>query len=130
MSAGADALLARARATYRQVVPSAAADEVAAGDAVLVDIRPDAQRATYGWLPSPLRPLVVDRNVLEWRFDPTGAWRLPEAGPDARVILLCQQGYQSSLAAANLVRMGVHRATDVLGGFEAWLAAGLPVERR
>lgn len=77
-----------------------------------------------------LGPLVVERNVLEWRFDPRHEARLPQAGFDARVIVLCQEGYTSSLAADGLVRLGVHRATDVVGGFAAWRQAGLPVAGR
>ena len=71
--------------------------------------------------------LVVERNVLEWRFDPRSEARLPEASYDARVMVLCQEGYTSSLAAAALQSLGVHRATDVVGGFAAWRDAGLPV---
>ena len=73
---------------------------------------------------------MVDRNVLEWRFDPRSDARLPEASYDARVIVICQQGYQSSLAADALRSLGIAGATDVIDGFEGWLAAGLPVEGR
>ena len=120
---GTDALLARARGVYAPVDASEAARELDAGEALLVDIRPEAQRREHGQIAG---ALVVERNVLEWRFDPAGAWRLPQAGAAARVIVLCQQGYASSLAAANLVALGVTRATDVAGGYEAWRAAGLP----
>jgi len=92
--------------------------------AVLVDIRPAAQRARDGEVPT---ALVVDRNVLEWRFDPTGPDRLPLAHRDLLVIVLCSDGTTSSLAAAALQEVGVHRATDVVGGFQAWRDAGLPV---
>ena len=75
--------------------------------------------------------LEVDRNVLEWRLDPTSPWRLPEAESLARnggrVVLVCNEGYSSSLAAESLRRIGLHRATDLAGGVEAWVAAGLPV---
>jgi flavin reductase (DIM6/NTAB) family NADH-FMN oxidoreductase RutF/rhodanese-related sulfurtransferase len=91
--------------------------------AVLVDIRPAAQRAAEGEVPG---ALVVERNVLEWRFDPTGPDRLPLAHPDLLVIVLCSDGSTSSLAAAALQSVGVHRATDVVGGFRAWREAGLP----
>ena len=74
--------------------------------------------------------LVVERNVLEWRFDPASDARLPEAtGYDLEVIVLCSEGYTSSLAAAALRALGLHRATDVVGGYHAWAAAGLPAVR-
>ena len=88
---------------------------------MLVDIRPVAQR-TEGPLPD---AVVIDRNVLEWRLDPSSDARLPFAAYDLPVILICQQGYSSSLAAATLQQLGVWRATDVIGGYEAWHAAGL-----
>jgi rhodanese-related sulfurtransferase len=95
--------------------------------ALLVDIRPAAQRATEGSVPG---SLVVERNVLEWRFDPCSAARLPQAtGYDLRVIVMCSEGYTSSLAAASLQDIGLRRATDLEGGFRAWAAAGLPVTR-
>jgi rhodanese-related sulfurtransferase len=91
---------------------------------LLVDIRPAAQRAREGAVPG---ALVVERNVLEWRFDPSCPARLPEAiGYDVDVIVLCSEGYTSSLAADALGSLGLHRATDVIGGFAAWAAAGLP----
>jgi len=94
--------------------------------ALLVDTRPLEQRRRDGEIPG---AVVVDRNVLEWRLDPTCPHRLAEVtGADQQVILLCHQGYSSSLAAATLRRLGLRRATDVAGGFEAWAAAGLPVE--
>ena len=92
--------------------------------ALLVDIRPAAQRTIEGEVPG---ALVIERNVLEWRLDPTSDARLPQAvGHDVRVLVLCSEGYTSSLAAAALVEIGLHRATDVEGGFQAWRAAGLP----
>jgi len=95
--------------------------------ALLVDTRTDVQRARQGDLPG---ALVIDRTVLEWRLDPTSPVRVPEAeGPDVRVIVICRQGYSSSFAAESLRRIGLHRATDVIGGVEAWLAAGLPVSQ-
>jgi rhodanese-related sulfurtransferase len=118
-----DELLAEARARLQRVTPHEAAARVAAG-AVLVDIRPAEQRAREGEVPG---VLVVERNVLEWRFDPASDARLPQAtGYDVDVIVLCSEGYTSSLAADALRSIGLHRATDVIGGFLAWQAAGLP----
>jgi rhodanese-related sulfurtransferase len=118
-----DELLAEARARLDRVTPTQAAARIADG-AVLVDIRPAAQRSREGEVPG---SLVVERNVLEWRFDPAGDARLPEAsGYDIDVIVLCSEGYTSSLAADALRSLGLHRATDVIGGFHAWAAAGLP----
>lgn len=118
-----DELLAQARARLDRVGPLEAAARVAAGG-LLVDIRPAAQRAREGEVPG---SLLVERNVLEWRFDPASDARLPEAtGYDVDVIVLCSEGYTSSLAADALRSLGLHRATDVVGGFAAWAAAGLP----
>ena len=92
---------------------------------MLIDIRGDSQIARDGTVPG---ALVVARNVLEWRLDPDSQHRHPRApGLDDRVILLCDEGYQSSLAAATLQQMGFTSATDVAGGFRAWRDAGLPV---
>jgi rhodanese-related sulfurtransferase len=121
-----DEVLADARSRLTRVTPLEAAARVAAG-AVLVDIRPAAQRAREGEVPG---ALVVERNVLEWRFDPRSDARLPIAtGYDVDVIVLCSEGYTSSLAADALRELGLHRATDVVGGFWAWAAAGLPTTR-
>jgi rhodanese-related sulfurtransferase len=118
-----DDLLAEARSRIERVTPHEAAARVAAGGH-LVDIRPGAQRAREGEVPG---ALIVERNVLEWRFDPASDARLPEAtGYDVDVIVLCSEGYTSSLAADALRSLGLHRATDVVGGFTAWAAAGLP----
>jgi rhodanese-related sulfurtransferase len=87
------------------------------GGAVLVDIRPAAQRAVEGELAG---ALLVERNVLEWRFDPASDARLPCAAYDLEIVVLCQEGYTSSLAAAALQELGLHRATDVVGGYAAW----------
>jgi rhodanese-related sulfurtransferase len=115
-------LLEEARSRLQRIGPLEAATRVAAG-AVLVDIRPAAQRAAEGSIPG---ALVVERNVLEWRFDPAGDARLPEASDyDVEVIVLCSEGYTSSLAADALRSLGLHRATDVVGGFAAWRAVGL-----
>lgn len=121
-------LLAQARATYERIDAQRAARLVAQGVALLVDIRPQAQRDEHGVVAPELRPLIIDRNVLEWRFEPGGPARLPEADLGRAVIVLCQQGYASSLAAHNLVRLSV-AATDVIDGFEAWVAAGAPTLR-
>ncbi|WUI02961.1 rhodanese-like domain-containing protein [Spirillospora sp. NBC_00431] len=118
-----DEVLADARDRLDRLDPRQAHAE-ALGGAVLVDIRPAAQRADEGEVPG---ALVVERNVLEWRFDPASDARLPEAtGHDLRLIVLCSEGYTSSLAAASLHDLGLTRATDVVGGFRAWRAAGLP----
>ncbi|MEV4754948.1 rhodanese-like domain-containing protein [Micromonospora sp. NPDC049559] len=122
-SRGIDQILAEARARLRRLDPEAAHLAYRAG-AVLVDIRPAAQRAAHGWIPG---ALIVERNVLEWRFDPRSGARLPIADRyDLPVIIYCQEGYTSSLAAAALQDLGLHLATDVAGGFEAWRLAGLP----
>ncbi|MFC5883509.1 rhodanese-like domain-containing protein [Kitasatospora aburaviensis] len=116
-------LLARARAGIRRPGPAQAHRAQQSG-ALLVDIRPAAQRAAEGGIPG---SLVIERNVLEWRLDPTGSHRIPEAtGYDLEVIVVCSEGYASSLAAASLRELGLHRATDLDGGFVGWAAAGLP----
>jgi rhodanese-related sulfurtransferase len=96
----------------------------AAGGALLVDTRPEDYRRAEGEIPG---SLVLERNVLEWRLDPTGPDRVPVAAPDLHVVVVCNEGYASSLAAASLRAVGVWRATDLDGGFRAWRAAGLPV---
>jgi rhodanese-related sulfurtransferase len=94
--------------------------------ALLVDIRPAAQRAGTGIIPG---AIVVERNVLEWRFDPASDARLAEAGSyDLRIVVYCQEGYTSSLAAASLQDLGLSHATDLIGGINAWRAAGLPTQ--
>jgi rhodanese-related sulfurtransferase len=92
--------------------------------ALLVDIRPQVNRDSEGRLPG---ALVVDRNVLEWRFDPACDDRLEVASYDLEIVLFCNEGYASSLAAASLHALGISRATDMAGGFRAWRALGLPV---
>jgi rhodanese-related sulfurtransferase len=129
-SVGIDELLEHARAGLRRVTVLEAAGATLAGDAVLVDIRPAAQRLAEGEVHPAYRPIVIERNVLEWRLDPRSSARLDIAAYDLRVLVLCQEGYTSSLAAAALQQLGVHRATDVDGGFAAWRAAGLPVAPR
>jgi rhodanese-related sulfurtransferase len=123
---GVDEQLADARSRLSRVSVRAAYQEALYGRAVIVDIRPAAQRAAEGEIAAHLAPLVVERNVLEWRFDPRHEARLPVAGFETRVIVLCQEGFTSSLAADALLRLGVRRATDVVGGFRAWREAGLP----
>ncbi|MGW2174555.1 rhodanese-like domain-containing protein [Streptomyces sp. NPDC001705] len=122
---GVDELLERVRAGYRRIAPREAYDASEAGTALLVDIRYAALRERDGVIPG---ALVVERNELEWRLDPRGSHRLPEATDhDVRVVVVCNEGYASSLAAESLHRLGLHRATDLVGGFQAWRAAGLPV---
>jgi rhodanese-related sulfurtransferase len=114
-----EVLLAQARVRLDRVEPERIADEVAAG-AILVDIRPIEQRQRDGELTG---AMIIDRNVLEWRLDPTSPDRLPLAtGADIRYVVVCDEGYSSSLAAATLRDLGLHRATDLVGGFQALLA--------
>ncbi len=117
-------LVAGARARLARLSPREAV-LAADGGAVLVDIRPEAQRRAEGEVPG---ALVIERNHLEWRFDPASDARAAEAvDHDVQVVVICHQGYTSSLAAAALQDLGLHRATDVVGGQRAWAAAGLPV---
>jgi rhodanese-related sulfurtransferase len=119
MSAIAD-LLAECRLGLDRVAAPDLPAELAAG-ALLVDTRPRDQRERDGELPG---AVVVERNVLEWRLDPTSPDRIPEAtSADVRVIVVCDEGYASSLAAHTLRRLGLHRATDLAGGYQAWRAA-------
>ncbi|WP_432824710.1 rhodanese-like domain-containing protein [Dactylosporangium sp. CA-092794] len=123
---GIDAVLAEARRGVRRYTPH---ETAAAGrrGALIVDTRTETQRAETGELPG---ALVIDRTVLEWRLDPAGDARIPEAtGYDVEIVVVCRQGYSSSLAAESLRRIGLHRATDLAGGVEAWQAAGLPLHR-
>ncbi|MBV9923038.1 MAG: sulfurtransferase [Pseudonocardia sp.] len=122
---GIDDLLAAARTRLDRPDPARAVEMVARG-AVLVDTRPGWQRAEEGELPG---ALVIERNHLEWRLDPTSTARIPEAvDHDVTWIVFCSEGYSSSLAAASLQDLGLHNATDLDGGFRAWKAAGLPVD--
>ncbi|MGW2225277.1 rhodanese-like domain-containing protein [Streptomyces formicae] len=121
---GIDELLERVRADLDRVTPHEAYDTAEAGG-LLVDIRYAALRDRDGLIPG---ALVVERNELEWRLDPQGSHRAPEAtGHDLRVVVICNEGYASSLAAASLRQLGLANATDLVGGFQAWRAAGLPV---
>ncbi len=117
-AAAVDALLAQARSGLDRVLASDLQAEVASG-ALVVDIRPGEQRSRDGEL---LGALVVDRNVLEWRLDPSSPYRIPEADAERRVILVCNEGFQSSLAAATLQQLGVRRATDLVGGYQSLMA--------
>lgn len=123
-AAAVDRHLAAVREGVQRLAPLDALAAQAAG-ALVVDTRTVPQRAQQGELPG---AIVIDRTVLEWRLDPTCPWRIPEADdPDRVVVVVCRQGYSSSLAAASLRAIGRGRATDLEGGVEAWLAAGLPV---
>ena len=115
-----DRMLAAARAGLDRVDPAELAREMAAG-ALVVDIRPVEQRSRDGELPG---ALVVDRNVLEWRLDPTSPHCLPEADAGRRVVVVCNEGYSSSLAARSLRDLGLSRATDLVGGFQRWKHGG------
>ena len=121
-SIGIDDLLAAARARLRRLDPRAAFVAAERG-AALIDIRPAAQRAEHGEIPG---AVIIERNVLEWRLDPRSDARLSFTRYDLEVIVTCQEGYTSSLAAAALQDLGLLRATDLDGGFKAWQAAGLP----
>ncbi|MFB6815137.1 rhodanese-like domain-containing protein [Streptomyces sp. NPDC056347] len=121
---GIDELLERVRSGFVRVGPREAAAAAHDG-ALLVDIRYAELRERDGLIPG---ALVVERNELEWRLDPQGSHRARQAvGHDLPIVIICNEGYASSLAAASLHRLGLHRATDLIGGFQAWRAAGLPV---
>lgn len=117
-----DRVLDAARRRYHRLPAEEVPDALRRG-AALVDIRPQAQRAREGEIPG---ALVIERNVLEWRCDPTSDARLPEAvGDDVEWVIVCSEGYTSSLAAAALLDLGLRRATDVAGGYRALAAAGV-----
>ena len=128
VSSAADApsiadLLAEARSGLARLRPEAAFAALTDG-AVLVDIRPLEQRIVEGEVPG---AIIIGRNVLEWRLDPRSEARIPAlARDDARIVVMCSESYASTLAAASLRRIGLHEATDLEGGFQAWKAAGLP----
>lgn len=127
MSRTVDDLLAEARKSLERVTPERARSEQQEG-ALLVDTRTAGQRDEGGEVPG---AVAIGLNVLEWRLDPTSPWHIPQAtGHGVRVIVLCQGGFSSSLAASRLQELGLRRATDVIGGFEAWRDAGLPVDGR
>ena len=121
---GVEEVLAASRAGVDRLTPDQTVAAMRRG-ALLVDTRTETQRREQGELPD---ALVIDRTVLEWRLDPACAFRIKEAVDyDVVVVVACRQGYSSSLAAASLRSVGLHRATDLAGGVEAWLEAGLPV---
>lgn len=122
-SIGAEEMLEQARARLNRVTPEQAAVLQTDG-ALVVDIRPYANRLAEGQIAG---AVVVERIVLEWRLDPAGAHRLPNIDADTPVVIMCNEGYASSLAAADARRLGLRHATDLIGGFRAWKAAGLPV---
>jgi rhodanese-related sulfurtransferase len=125
MTSRIDSVLDAARARLRRLKAHEVPTALRRG-AILVDIRPAAQRAREGDVPA---ALVVERNVLEWRCDPTSDAKLPEAaGDDVEWVVLCSEGYTSSLAAAALLDLGLHRATDVVGGYQALHATGVLAE--
>jgi rhodanese-related sulfurtransferase len=120
-------LLAEARALLPRRLSPAEALEAQAKGALLIDIRGDDQRRADGLIPG---AVVVPRNVLEWRCDPASPWRHAAIRRgDLVIVLVCHEGFQSSLAAATLQRLGLRNATDLDGGFAAWREAGLPVEQ-
>jgi rhodanese-related sulfurtransferase len=114
-----EAMLARSRAGLKRVLPEDLDAELAAG-ALVVDIRPERDRDREGVLPG---AIVLERNVLEWRLDPTSADAIPEAAADRQVIIVCNEGYASSLAANTLRELGLTRVSDLDGGYRAWRAA-------
>ena len=125
MTTAIEGVLEKARRRLKRVDPQQAAAEHRDG-ALLVDTRTFEQRQRDGQIPG---ALIIDRTVLEWRLDPTSPHRIAQAvDHEVRVILICNQGYSSSLAAASLHDLGLVKATDVIGGFQAWKRAGLPVE--
>jgi len=117
-----DSLLEQARSGLDRVAPARARELQEAG-ALLVDIRPFSNRQVEGEIPG---AVVVERIHLEWRLAPDSEWRLPGVTADSTVVVLCNEGYSSSLAAADLQRLGLPGATDLVGGFRAWAEAGLP----
>jgi rhodanese-related sulfurtransferase len=116
-----DDVLAAARSSLARVTPREAAR---LADALLVDIRPHHDRARDGEIPG---SVAIERIVLEWRLDPRGEHRIDGFTEDTVVVVLCNEGYASSLAARDLRALGLRRATDLVGGFRGWAAAGLPV---
>ena len=120
---GIDTYLAEARSHLKRVTPQELA-ALTPGDTLVIDTRPLHNRAAEGEIPD---SIPVERIVLEWRLDPDGDHRLPGFTADTTVVVLCNEGYSSSLAARDLQRIGLPKATDLIGGFRAWAAAGLPV---
>lgn len=119
-------LLDEARSRLDRLTPAQAFEAVQRGEAIVVDIREDDRRTREGRVPGAVE---IERNVLEWRCAPESDWRDDRiCDPERIVVVMCNQGYQSSLAAANLQRLGLPKATDMDGGFQRWRAEGLPVE--
>jgi rhodanese-related sulfurtransferase len=124
MASRIDKVLDAARDRLQRLPASAVPGALERG-AILVDIRPQAQREREGNVAA---ALVIERNVLEWRCDPTSDAKLPEAvDDDVEWVVLCSEGYTSSLAAASLIDLGLHKATDVVGGYHALAAEGVLV---
>jgi rhodanese-related sulfurtransferase len=124
LTPGVDLLLSAARADLTRMTPEEVRAAVGRG-ALLIDTRTETQRAEQGELPG---AIVIDRTVLEWRLDPASGVNIPEASSyDTEIVVVCRQGYSSSLAAASLRAMGLWLATDLIGGVEAWIAAGYPL---
>lgn len=116
-----DQLLESARSVLPPRPPASELQALIARGALVIDIRPIEQRSRDGELPG---AIVIDRNVLEWRLDPTSPHRIPQAtAADREIVIVCNAGYASSFAAATLQQLGLHRATDLDGGYQAWLAA-------
>jgi rhodanese-related sulfurtransferase len=125
MPRSVDDLLGAARSRYERVDAVTAAREVRTG-ALLIDTRPEPYRRRRGEVPG---ALTIGLDVLEWRLDPQSPWKIPQVTDhDTRIILLCREGYSSSLAVGRLLDLGLHRATDVVDGVDGWAAAGLPLE--
>ncbi len=124
MPASIDELLDDARSRLQRVDPFEAADAMTHG-ALVVDTRPLERRSAEGEIPG---SVVIGRNVLEWRLDPRGPHHIPEVtGYGQRIIVVCNEGYASTLAAVSLQNLGLRAATDLVGGYRAWRAAGLPI---
>jgi rhodanese-related sulfurtransferase len=122
-----DELLEEARSGLQRLSPDETFDALRRGDVVVIDIRERDRREHDGRVPGAIE---IDRNVLEWRCAPQSEWRDERVSdPELVLVLMCNEGYQSSLAAASLQRLGLRHATDMDGGFQRWLAEGLPVER-
>jgi rhodanese-related sulfurtransferase len=121
-----DDMVAQIQAQLPRLQPADAYDAVQRGTAYIVDTRPEYQRRAAGEVPG---AIVIERNHLEWRLDPGSSARIPEAASfDIQWIIICEGGYSSSLAAHSLQQLGLHRSTDIIGGFQAWQAARLPVD--
>jgi rhodanese-related sulfurtransferase len=123
MSLSIEQFLEQARAELDRVDPHRA-DELHKAGGLVVDIRPEANRAAEGEIPG---SVPIERIHLEWRLDPNGEHRIAGFTSDTPVVVVCNEGYASSLAARDLHRLGLRNATDLIGGFRAWAAAGLPV---